>query len=463
MTLRARLSLFAGLAIVICGLLVGGTSAIVARQQATETIDATINSALASIRDDKMNASAVIDFADSSPVPISAVLFSENSEPIPLVDGRDGDIDLVMPALSVGELRAAETSFKDTGGEAKLRVRALAVDEGEWVAVGASMIEIRSHFTMSLERSLLLSMVIALLVASLLAWIIGIELKPVTKLMVSAGRIADGDLSESLPTASGTPEIAGLTTALNAMVESLKDAVAVTAGSEKRMREFLGDASHELRTPLTVVRGYVDILNSGQELTAEQRDRALARLTSESLRMSNTINDLLLLAEIGEISTDMTERVDLSSIVREYLGDLAARQPERPLEMAVSDGVVVTGNDEHLRRLFTNILSNLARHTERNDPMKVSLKSEDGLATLTVEDGGPGLSEEMYRRTTEGFQRFDRAHSPDGGGFGLGLSIMASIVNNHGGRLTMAPSDLGGLKTTIVLPVRGPLGAAAIA
>lgn len=453
MTLRARLSLFAGLAIVICGLLVGGTSAVVAKGQATDALDATITGALESVRNDKMNASAVIDFADSSPVPLSAMLISQDAEPISIVEDRDGELLLSMPMLTVDQVRSAEKSFRNLGGESDLRVRALEVDDGEWVVVGATMSEITSQFRTSLEVSLLLSALIALVVAALLAWIIGVELSPVSRLMTSAERIAGGDLSESLPVATGAAEIAGLTTALSVMVESLKQAVAVTTTSEQRMREFLGDASHELRTPLSVIRGYVDILNSGQELTDEQRERAMSRLTSESLRMANTINDLLLLAELGEVAAHPTEEVDLSEIINEYITDMRPRQPGRPIETDVPDGIVVDGNNEHLRRLFTNILSNIARHTAPTDPMKVMLRVDGPVAILTVDDGGPGLSEELYRRTTEGFQRFDREHSSSGGGFGLGLSIMSSIVNNHGGKLTMSPSPMGGLRTTVTLPV----------
>jgi two-component system OmpR family sensor kinase len=461
MTLRVRLSMFAGLAILVCGLLVGGTSAVVARGQATDALDATINGALTSVREDKMNASAAIDYADSSPVPLSALLIARDSEPISLVEGRDGDLVLTMPTLTLDQVRSAERTFRNVGGVADLRVRSLSVDDGEWVVVGATTDEITSQFRTSLAVSLLLSVVIALVVAALLAWIIGLELKPVSRLTASAGRIASGDLGESLPVATGAAEIAGLTSALAVMVDSLKQALTVTSRSEQRMREFLGDTSHELRTPLSVIRGYVDILNSGQELSVEQRERAMSRLTSESLRMANTINDLLLLAELGEVVTDVGEEVDLSEIINEYITDLRPRQPGRPIETDVPDGIVVIGNNEHLRRLFTNILSNIARHTSPTDPMKVALSADGPSVILTVDDGGPGLSDEMYRRTTEGFQRFDREHSSSGGGFGLGLSIMASIVNNHGGQLMMTPSPLGGLRTTVSLPVRGQVSGGA--
>jgi signal transduction histidine kinase len=75
----------------------------------------------------------------------------------------------------------------------------------------------------------------------------------------------------------------------------------------------------------------------------------------------------------------------------------------------------------------------------------------DGIVIIVIDDAGPGLSAELYARTKEGFQRFDRAHSKVGGGFGLGLSILSSIVRRHGGTLSLSPSPLGGLRTHITL------------
>jgi signal transduction histidine kinase len=237
------------------------------------------------------------------------------------------------------------------------------------------------------------------------------------------------------------------------MVNSLKQAVLTTANSESKMREFLGDASHELRTPLTVIRGYIDILNSGQELTIEQRERAMNRLSSESLRMSETINDLLLLAEIGEIPIDNESSVDLSNILVNQIQDLSEQQKERVVKSTIASEVHVRGDFEQISRMIANVISNIARHTPKEAQVEVLLSRIDGNAVLVFDDAGPGLSDEMYARSHEGFQRFDRAHSKNGGGFGLGLSILSSIVQRHNGELSLSRSNLGGLRTQITLPL----------
>ena len=219
---------------------------------------------------------------------------------------------------------------------------------------------------------------------------------------------------------------------------------------------FFTNISHELRTPLTVVRGYVDILFSGRELSEEQRERALRRLVSESKRMDVIINDLLLLAELGEVDVNLSDEVDFSQIVVDHFADLRMHQPERTITLDVEPSVVLTGNAELLERLVANIKANILRHTQANIAVRASLALRGDSIVLEVADAGPGLPQSMYERSTTEFQRFDHSRSRDGGGFGLGLSIIASIVQRHAGTLEMAPSHLGGLLTRVVLPARQP-------
>jgi signal transduction histidine kinase len=213
-----------------------------------------------------------------------------------------------------------------------------------------------------------------------------------------------------------------------------------------------------LRTPLTVIRGYIEILNSGQELSEEQRERAMSRLVSESQRMSQTINDLLLLAELGEVRHQMSEVVDLSLLVSNHVRDFSEQQKNRIVKSMIASDVSIVGNSEQLSRMISNVISNISRHTAADAEVDVVLAQVDGKVALVFDDAGPGLSAELYARTKEGFQRFDRAHSKTGGGFGLGLSILSSIVQHHGGTLLLSPSPLGGLRTHITLPISaGPL------
>jgi signal transduction histidine kinase len=167
--------------------------------------------------------------------------------------------------------------------------------------------------------------------------------------------------------------------------------------------------------------------------------------------MANTINDLLLLAELGEVRHEMSDLVDISMLVANHVRDFSEQNTSRKVKSTIASDVKIVGNSEQLSRMISNVISNISRHTSDDVEVEVVLMEVDGKAILMFDDAGPGLSAELYARTKEGFQRFDRAHSKTGGGFGLGLSILSSIVRRHGGTLSLSPSPLGGLRTHITL------------
>lgn len=454
MKIRTRLSVLFGTIFIASGMIIGWSSALIARQEGIDRLDETLNDALASVKNDpNQDVSGILTFADSSPVPISAMLYFDDSESVMLIEGQEGSDILSFPQLDLFDVTRAVDEAFSISGKMDLRISALSSGNGEWVVVGASMASIDQQFNDSLSRSIFLSVVIATLMTLLTYWLIRRALIPVTRIAEDAMNIANGNLDIELHGGNASNEIGQLSKSLRVMVNSLKQAVRTTTNSELKMRQFLGDASHELRTPLTVIRGYIDILNSGQVLTPEQRERAMSRLSSESLRMSETINDLLLLAEIGEVRKDSETPIDLSSVLINQIHDLVEQHKERVVTSAIASGLYVTGDYEQISRMIANILSNIVRHTPKEAQVEVLLSRIDGNAMLVFDDTGPGLSEEMYVRSREGFQRFDRAHSKQGGGFGLGLSILSSIVQRHNGELLLSRSHLGGLRTQITLPL----------
>jgi two-component system OmpR family sensor kinase len=141
-------------------------------------------------------------------------------------------------------------------------------------------------------------------------------------------------------------------------------------------------------------------------------------------------------------------------LVSNHVRDFSEQQKNRIVKSMIASDVSIVGNSEQLSRMISNVISNISQHTPDDAKVDVVLAEVDGNAILVFDDAGPGLSAELYSRTREGFQRFDRAHSKTGGGFGLGLSILSSIVQRHGGTLSLSQSPLGGLQTHITLKAR---------
>ena len=220
----------------------------------------------------------------------------------------------------------------------------------------------------------------------------------------------------------------------------------------ERMQRFLGDASHELRTPLTVIKGYNEMLSKGQMTDLVDRVRAFSRVSTEIERMESLIHDLLLLAELGESKPTTFEEVDLSELVSAHANDFAIFNKERTLNLSIADPVFVSGSREHLNRLIQNCFSNIVRHAPSTAPVTITLRSKGKKVNLIIEDGGPGLPESAYRSEIAAMNRFDPSRSRESGGSGLGMSIIAAIVQEHGGKLDLRKSELGGLAVDVELP-----------
>ena len=220
----------------------------------------------------------------------------------------------------------------------------------------------------------------------------------------------------------------------------------------ERMQRFLGDASHELRTPLTVIKGYNEMLSKGQMSDLVDRACAFSRVSSEIERMERLIHDLLLLAELGESRPTTFEEIDLTELVQAHANDFALFNQNRKIEITLEESCPVQGSREHLNRLIQNCFSNIVRHTPPDAPVSISLKSKGRKVQLIIEDGGPGLPECAYRSEIEAMNRFDPSRSRESGGSGLGMSIIAAIVQEHNGKLELRKGELGGLAVVVELP-----------
>jgi two-component system OmpR family sensor kinase len=220
----------------------------------------------------------------------------------------------------------------------------------------------------------------------------------------------------------------------------------------ERMQRFLGDASHELRTPLTVIKGYNEMLSKGQMSDLVDRTRAFSRVSSEIERMERLIHDLLLLAELGESRPTTFEEIDLTELVQAHANDFALFNKNRKIEISLEENCSAQGSREHLNRLIQNCFSNIVRHTPPDAPVSISLKSKGKKVQLVIEDGGPGLPESAYRSEIEAMNRFDPSRSRESGGSGLGMSIIAAIVQEHNGKLELRKGELGGLAVVVELP-----------
>ena len=348
------------------------------------------------------------------------------------------------------------TVTRSTGGPSTdFRVMVSAAPEIQ----GAVLVAIPLTDTQqTLSQLMLLEVVVSLIVLAALAvaaWIIvKRDLRPLEKMAVTATAISAGDLSLRVEPAEPRTEVGRLGLSLNTMLERIEEAFAERAATEEKLRRFLADASHELRTPLTSIRGYSEVFERAKD-DPEDLDLAMRRIEEESKRMGVMVEELLVLARLGEGRQPEKLPVDLARVVDDCVSDARTAAPAREIHLERAEAADVLGDDHQLHQVVHNLLSNAVRHTPPEAHVRVTLTAEDGHATLAVADDGPGLDPAVAAKVFEPFYRADKSRARETGGAGLGLAIVAAIVEAHGGsvRLDTTPGD--GATFTVTLPLLG--------
>jgi two-component system OmpR family sensor kinase len=287
-------------------------------------------------------------------------------------------------------------------------------------------------------------------------FVVRLGLRPLSRIEVTAGQIAAGDLSKRVSPATPKTEVGRLGLALNAMLERLEQAFAARTASEERLRRFLADASHELRTPLASIRGYAELFRMGATGDAAGTATAMRRIEEESARMGVLVEDLLMLARLDEQPDRDHVPVDLADLAGDAVQDARARAPERQIELHADGPAVVDGDALQLRQVLTNLLGNALVHTAAGTPVEVTVAATAEEVRMSVADHGAGIPAEAREHMFERFWRREGGRERGRAGAGLGLAIVHGIVAAHHGRITVSETPGGGADFLVVLPLAAP-------
>lgn len=309
-----------------------------------------------------------------------------------------------------------------------------------------------ARFLQRQTRGLVVVVVATLLVSLLLAWWVGGRWsRPLRALQHATRNIATGRRGIRLEP-SGAREIAQLMDDVNAMASEL-------TRLETARRLWLAQVSHELRTPLSVLRGELESIEDG---VREPTPAVMASLREEVMQLNRLIDDLHTwsTAELGGLPCTLAPldaQALLLRVVRRF-GPLA--QAQGLLLRAPDDGgpvLPVHWDAGRIEQLLSNLLTNSLRYTDAPGVVQVGWSASAGSIDITVDDSPPGVSREDMAQLFEPLFRASRARqrsTAPGNAYssGLGLSIVRSIAQAHGGDVRVASSTLGGLRFTVTLP-----------
>jgi two-component system phosphate regulon sensor histidine kinase PhoR len=210
---------------------------------------------------------------------------------------------------------------------------------------------------------------------------------------------------------------------------------------EQMRRDFVANVSHELRTPLTVMRGFLEtLLDEPDELPAHLR-RSLSLMEQQSGRMSQIVEDLLLLSRL-ESGSHPTQRESIAvsamlKMVEEGVGPLA-QEKQQQLQFECDESLWLYGSEKELYSAFSNLITNAVRYTPQQGTITVRWFRDEHGAHFEVQDSGPGIAPQHIPRLTERFYRVDVGRSRESGGTGLGLAIVKHVLNRHDATLRIS-------------------------
>jgi two-component system sensor histidine kinase BaeS len=332
------------------------------------------------------------------------------------------------------------------------------VVEGQLVLTG-----IEAQYLQALTNSIWLSLLAVALVAVPLGIVLGKRLAdPINNLNNAISSMRPGTMYQNVPNVpiTSNDEIGLLSQSFNKMSRDLATFVEVNEQQREKIeeteamrRQGLVSISHELRTPLyrLVSQAYA-MLDGIRSLDREQ----MTKLADSLDHLSELVNDLhhLALADVHAFSCDI-ESIDYSQIVRAAIESRAEVFATKnfSLNLSIPEQLVVGGDPTRLRQIIDNLLSNCIRYSKPEGDIKIELTTFENFAQLVVSDSGPGVPPDKLDVLFDRFFRIETSRSRATGGTGLGLSLVKTCAEIHGGNVEAFLSEQGGLGIRVRIPL----------
>lgn len=275
------------------------------------------------------------------------------------------------------------------------------------------------------------------------------SLKPVEDIRATAEHITFGNLSNRLPVVATGDELEHLSLTLNQMLTRLDDAY-------QQVSRFSADASHELRTPLSIMRGELETIIQRESGLPENLRERIGSVLEETEHMSHIVESLFAISRL-DAGEDRTEPVvfnlaELVSTTKEQML-LMAEEKKITITTDANTAVKVKGNTARLKQVVVNLLDNAIKYTPEGGSISIAIYSAQHKAILQINDTGIGIPADALPHVFERFYRADKIRSREQGGAGLGLSIVRSICQAHGGNIEITSMENKGTTCSATFPL----------
>ncbi|MCL2796641.1 MAG: HAMP domain-containing histidine kinase [Firmicutes bacterium] len=268
-------------------------------------------------------------------------------------------------------------------------------------------------------------------------------LDPIRRIGDGIEKITAEDLSKRLEPVDTQDELMKLTGLINGMLENIE-------ATFTRQENFIADASHELKTPISVISGYANMLKRWGAKDEQILDEAIEAIARESENMQRLMDQLLILARVGELSMNVT-RFDADEALREIADGYKLVHKTHRICYKGDEGVILETDKSLLIELVRILTDNAVKYTPENGEITMECRLKGDALKISIEDTGMGISPEDLPHIYDRFFRCDKARGREKGGTGLGLTIARSIADTLGGEIDVKSALGKGTKFTFTL------------
>mgnify|MGYP002619701135 CR=1 FL=1 len=261
------------------------------------------------------------------------------------------------------------------------------------------------------------------------------QIQPLTEMVKATRAYAGGDFDVRMQETGDCGEISELAAAFNAMADSLQE-------TERQRRDFIANVSHELKTPMTTIAGYTDGILDGT-IPPERERHYLQIISDESRRLSRLVRRMLDISQIQ--SKEMKkEDFDICEVMRIALLSMEQKINQRGLDVEADipeDSVMVRGDNELITQVVYNLLENATKFAADKSTLYLGLTCQGEKAIVTVRNTGNTIPAQEIPLLFERFHKSDKSRSVDKDGYGLGLYVVKTILNQHKEKITVTSEN----------------------
>lgn len=283
---------------------------------------------------------------------------------------------------------------------------------------------------------------------------------PIARLINGAGRIQKNDLDFAFSEAGGSKELAQLTSAFEEMRGALQASLTAQWQMDQERRDMAAAVAHDLRTPLTIIQGHVDNLLDAKDKQPERLDKYLQTIRKNTDRAVRLLDDMHLVSEIDQPGfTLQVSTHDFAAFCREkaeeYRLNCAAKHIAFRPHINIADGHNgrINADIHRLEQITDNLTANSIRFTPEGGQIIWDIKIGPEKAVLETADSGPGFTKADLVHMFEKFYQGDRSRSTTKGHAGLGLYIVKTLAEKHGGTVAAGNRPQGGAYVNVTLPL----------